>query len=220
MFAQAMKGVERLDASGHAQDLPGPPPAIAASPPDADDLSRLEQLVACGEGFMVADTPEYMEGVGCQAPPGITRRLHRGDFAIQGHVDLHGLNAEQAQAVFETFVKQSLLAGQRSLLVIHGRGRSSPADPVLKSKVKEWLTRGPWRKWVIAFTSARMCDGGVGASYVLLRRRPLTKRQRKHRPPPPPAAINAHGLSPGTATEPDHRAAAPRPGVFEKFIDK
>jgi DNA-nicking Smr family endonuclease len=49
--------------------------------------------------------------------------------------------------------------------------------------VSQWLSSGHWRKWVVAFTSARMCDGGAGASYVLLRRRPLTKRHRTRRRP-------------------------------------
>ncbi|MCU0586240.1 MAG: Smr/MutS family endonuclease [Desulfobacterales bacterium] len=183
LFAEAMQGVRPLEAQVLPARRPGPPPVAPGSAPDAGEMNRLARLVACGEGFVVADTPEYMEGAGCLAPPGITRRLHRGDFALQGHVDLHGLNAEQAQTVFEAFIRQSLAAGRRALLVIHGRGLSSPSDPVLKSKLKEWLTRGPWRKWVIAFTSARACDGGAGATYLLLRRRPLTKRHRRNRPP-------------------------------------
>jgi DNA-nicking Smr family endonuclease len=42
--------------------------------------------------------------------------------------------------------------------------------------VEEWLTRGPWRKWVVAYSSARIYDGGAGATYVLLRERPVSKR--------------------------------------------
>ena len=60
-------------------------------------------------------------------------------------------------------------------------GLSSPAEPILKSKVYRWLTTSPWHKWVIAFTSARLCDGGAGATYVLLRRKPIKKRFRKPR---------------------------------------
>ena len=190
LFTEAMRGVRPLEKQVVPTGRRGPPPAAPGAAPDAVEMNHLARLVACGEGFVVADTPEYMEGAGCLAPPGVTRRLHRGDFALQGHVDLHGLNVEQAQTVFEAFIRQSLTAGRRALLVIHGRGLSSPSDPVLKSKLKEWLTRGPWRKWVIAFTSARACDGGAGATYLLLRRRPLTKRLRRSRPPqgPPNAA--------------------------------
>ncbi len=146
---------------------------------DSESLLRLKNLVEKGEGFVVAQTPEYIEGrVYCDNPE-ITKRLHRGDFAIQAHIDLHGLGVDAAQKAFDKFLKETLLAGKRAVLVIHGRGLSSPHQPVLKSKVQDWLTRGPWRKWVIAFTSARSYDGGAGATYVLLRQRPYTKRMRK-----------------------------------------
>jgi DNA-nicking Smr family endonuclease len=80
---------------------------------------------------------------------------------------------------FEDFLRESVIRNRRSLLVIHGRGLSSQGEPVLKAKVTEWRTRGPWRKWVIAYSSARLCDGGAGATYILLRTRPVTKSQKK-----------------------------------------
>jgi DNA-nicking Smr family endonuclease len=147
--------------------------------PEAEALARLEDLVERGDGFVVSDTPEYMEGIGYGVNPEMARRLHRGDFSIQGHLDLHGFVVEDAKEAFEKFLREALFSGKRAVLVIHGRGLSSRKEPVLKTKVKEWLTSGPWRKWIIAFTSARSYDGGAGATYVLLRQRPATKRQRK-----------------------------------------
>ena len=74
---------------------------------------------------------------------------------------------------------------EKDLDYLKRQGRSPITHNVLKTKVKEWLTSGPWRKWVIAFTSARACDGGTGATYVLLRQRPATKRyRRQHRKKP------------------------------------
>lgn len=143
---------------------------------DAETLSRLRDLVESGIGFNVFDTPEYIEGTGYNIHPEIARRLHRGDFSIQAHVDLHGLIAEDAREVFETFLKWAVTTGRQGVLIIHGRGLSSPSEPVLKRKVVEWLTHGPWRKWVVAYASARSCDGGAGATYVLLRQRPVSKR--------------------------------------------
>jgi DNA-nicking Smr family endonuclease len=152
-------------------------------PPEKKDewetLCRLQKLIEHGDGFVVADTPEYIEGVGYHVNHGMTRHLHRGDFSIQDHIDLHGLSARSAEEVFDRFLKESMLSGKRALLIVHGRGLSSPDKPVLKTKVKQWLTTGPWRKWVLAFSSARACDGGAGATYVLLRQRPLTRRYRK-----------------------------------------
>jgi DNA-nicking Smr family endonuclease len=58
----------------------------------------------------------------------------------------------------------------------------------LKTRVAEWLSTGYWRKWVIAYASARWCDGGSGASYVLLRRKPAPKRLRRRFQARPSAA--------------------------------
>ena len=111
----------------------------------------------------------------------MAKRLHRGDFAIQDYIDLHGFTADQARRALDDFFTRSIRNSRLAVLVVHGRGRGSPGDPILKTKVFEWLTRGAWRKWVIAFASARSVDGGAGATYVLLRRRPLPKKYHKNR---------------------------------------
>jgi len=147
--------------------------------PDKDALIQLKNLICRGDGFVISDTPEYMEGTGHRIPGLVARRLHQGDFSIQSFIDLHGLNVEAAREAFEAFMTAAVSTGKRSVLVIHGRGLSSPAEPVLKTQVYNWLTRSRWRKRIIAFSSARLCDGGAGATYVLLRRHPLTKRSRK-----------------------------------------
>jgi DNA-nicking Smr family endonuclease len=143
---------------------------------DADTLSKLADLVKYGKGFNVSDTPEYIEGTGYHVNPAVARRLHQGDYSIQAHVDLHGYNVEAAKEMFEKFLKWAAFTGKRGVLIVHGRGLCSPSEPVLKKKVEEWLTRGPWRKWVVAYSSARIYDGGAGATYVLLRERPISKR--------------------------------------------
>ena len=142
-------------------------------------LVRLKELIKYGTGFVVSLTPEYVEGMANKVSPEIVRRLHRGYFSIQAHIDLHGLGVNDAHQAFDGFINKSIMADKRAVLIIHGRGLSSPYEPVLKTKVYQWLTAAPWHKWVIAFTSARLCDGGTGATYVLLRPQPLTKRFRK-----------------------------------------
>jgi DNA-nicking Smr family endonuclease len=161
------------------RESPPAAPRGGEQDPEAESLALLEDLVKGGDGFTISDTAEYMEGIGYGADPEIAKRLHEGDFSIQAHVDLHGMGVVEAHEAFEQFLKEAVISGKRSVLIVHGRGLSSRAEPVLKAKVKEWLTTGSWRKWVVAFTSARSCDGGAGATYVLLRRRPATKRIRK-----------------------------------------
>ncbi len=180
LFYEAMAGVTPVEGERTLVDNGKMGPTkVPQQDTEAEALAQLEDLVRHGAGFIISDTPEYMEGIGYGVNPEIARRLHLGDFSIQDHLDLHGLGVDDAYEAFEEFLKEALLLGKRAILVIHGRGLSSRGKPVLKAKVKQWLTTGPWRKWVIAFTSARACDGGTGATYVLLRQRPATKRYRK-----------------------------------------
>lgn len=180
IFEEAMADVVRL-AHNTCDEPPTPklPSIDTDCKTESEILRQLEQLVRTGKGFVVADTDEYIEGTGYRINRSVAERLHRGEFSIQGHIDLHGLRVEDARDVFEDFLEKSIAEGKRMVLVIHGRGLSSPAKPILKTNVFKWLTTGPWRKWVMAFASARLCDGGAGATYVLLRKRPATKRLKK-----------------------------------------
>lgn len=180
LFAEAMADVTPIRRDGRRPaGIPSPPLAPEPSAADREPLRRLCRLVECGDGFVVSDTPEYMDGRGPGVGPEVVRRLHRGDFSIQDHVDLHGLNVLEARSAVERFLERALRERKRAVLIVHGRGLSSPVEPVLKKNVRHWLTRGPWRKWVMAFASARACDGGAGATYVLFRNRPATRRERK-----------------------------------------
>ncbi|MDR2946909.1 MAG: Smr/MutS family protein, partial [Candidatus Adiutrix sp.] len=61
--------------------------------------------------------------------------------------------------------------GRGCVLLIHGRGLGShDGVPVLKRYLETFLLRGTPRKYILAFTTARPLDGGLGASYILLRR--------------------------------------------------
>jgi DNA-nicking Smr family endonuclease len=109
--------------------------------------------------------------------PGIDRRLaqrlHRGDYAVQAHLDLHGHTVEEAKASVDRFLTNAYSTGQRCVLLIHGRGRNSKDNrPVLKEQVQIWLSHGRLSRLVLAFATAPVTDGGAGAVYVLLRRAP------------------------------------------------
>ncbi len=182
LFRKAMEGVKPIPKNkvvGRKFQIELP--ETTRNREDAEVLEKLANLVRYGTGFIVSDTPEYIEGTGYNVPPSIAKRLHRGDFSIQAHVDLHGLRVDDAKETFEQFLDWAVTTERRGVLIVHGRGLSSPSEPILKNKVKEWLTRGPWRKWVVAYCSARKCDGGAGATYVLLRQRPVSKRSKIRR---------------------------------------
>ena len=182
LFEAAMADVQRITQNICAKQNSRKSDVAGSHKPDeSETLLQLQELVETGKGFVVANTPEYVEGIGINVNREVAKRLHNGEFSIQGHIDLHGLSVESAREAFENFLKESIATGKRMVLIIHGRGLSSPAKPILKTKVIKWLTTGRWRKWIIAFTSARLCDGGAGATYVLLRQRPASKRYKKGR---------------------------------------
>ncbi len=182
LFREAMEGVTPMPRPNFVErGLPPPLPEKPEAPAETEPLLKLKDLVQHGMGFEVADTPEYIEGTLYRVPPDVARRLHQGDFSIQAYINLHRFKVAEAKEAFERFVKWAVTTGKTGVLIVHGRGLSSPLEPVLKQKVVEWLTRGPWRKWVVAYATARSCDGGAGATYVLLRRRPVSKRLKKSR---------------------------------------
>ncbi len=98
-------------------------------------------------------------------------RLERGEFAIQDHVDLHGMALDDARACVDAFLLDAHKQGRRCVLVITGKGLNSPGHVgVLHDRIPKWLARGPSARLVLAFSTARECDGGIGALYVLLRK--------------------------------------------------
>jgi DNA-nicking Smr family endonuclease len=179
MFSAAMTGVTPLHQSGiHNPTISSK--SVDPLPNPTDEFEKaLAALVDHGIGFRVSRTPEYIQGSGLPVEPTLIKKLHQGKFAIEAHIDLHGLFAEEAAEELDRFIDGSIKSGKRSLLIVHGRGLSSPGKPVLKALVERTLTQGPYRRWLLAYTSARQCDGGAGATQVLLRQRPLTNRQLK-----------------------------------------
>ena len=173
LFTRAMDGVVPLAREPHAR-VDAPPPAAGGVPPvsdEAETLAALSDLVTGVARFDVSDTREYVEGTVVGLDPRIVRKLRRGEFASQAHVDLHGLTAVEARDAVERFLLESYRLGRRCVLIVHGRGRNSKDQmPVLKERLKSWLAHGRIGRIVLAFTTARACDGGAGALYVLLRR--------------------------------------------------
>jgi DNA-nicking Smr family endonuclease len=99
--------------------------------------------------------------------PDVQRQLRRAFWPISAHLDLHGLTSDQARGALATFVAQSQSHGARCVRIVHGKGYGSQnGQPVLKSRVAQWLTQFPA---VSAFASAPIAHGGHGALLVLIR---------------------------------------------------
>jgi DNA-nicking Smr family endonuclease len=99
--------------------------------------------------------------------PDVLRKLRRGEWVIQDHLDLHGARVDEARELLAGFLREALRRGFRCVRIVHGKGLGSKDKvPVLKGKARVWLAQ---REEVIAFCQARPAEGGSGALVVLLR---------------------------------------------------
>ena len=182
LFEQAMRGVTPLTAAergrrASAIDAPSvPPPSraalrISARREEALADAALVELVAKPGRITVEEQGESVAGVADGVDRRLLRRLRAGDYPVDAEIDLHGRDRTAAASALERAVKSARAAGQRCLLVIHGRGLNSGEEgPVLKTMVVEALSAGALGRQVLAFVSAPPSAGGAGALLVLLRR--------------------------------------------------
>jgi DNA-nicking Smr family endonuclease len=166
LFARTVGPVHRLPDSGLAEiDLPRPPPyprqreldEAAALAESLSDEVNLESLLLTDDGLSFR-----RPGIG----PDVVIRLRRGQWALQGEIDLHGHTRDQARDALAGYINECHRRGMRCLRVVHGKGHGSPGrQSVLKARVQRWLAQ---RIEVIAFAQASGPQGGAGALVVLL----------------------------------------------------
>ncbi len=145
----------------------GVEPSAAASADEAEARAHLRKLVEGTVPFEVIDDGASIEGHRADTDARSLRHLRRGELPIDRRLDLHGLREHEARREVERFVASRRAAGDRVLLVVHGKGLHSPGGQgVLRGEIGAWLSASIH---VRAFASARPADGGAGATYVLLR---------------------------------------------------
>lgn len=166
IFAAAMRGTMPLSGKGRR----------VARRKERVKLSEIAEpqlmdYLADGMQFAVSFSEEYLEGYAVGTDELVMNRLRQGHFSHEAHLDMHGLNAEQAFETLREFMRQTWHRGLRNVLIVTGRGRNSPAGlAILRHKLPYWLTHEPFKRIVQAFCTAQPHDGGPGSIYVLLRR--------------------------------------------------
>ena len=175
LYAEAMDGVHKITQEKAFIKRPVVT-KIRCLPAEDNPRHLLEEAMRDKRNLNVANMPEYMEGYAEGTSPVTIDKLKNGVFSVQKILDLHGLLIDDAKLAFEEFIGDSIKTGLNCVKVVHGRGLKSKNVPVLKESLKAWIIRAMNRKWVTAFSSARMCDGGPGATYILLKKIPIKKR--------------------------------------------
>ena len=166
LFLQAAGAVQPLPKKSHAllKKVPAKPREMQYQ---RDEKAVLREAIS--DDFDVStllDADDLMSfrrpGIGTD----VTRKLRRGDWAIQRQIDLHGLRRDEAREHLSFFIREAHKQGIRCVRVVHGKGLGSPGKaPVLKSRVHSWLVQ---KSEVLAFVQAKPADGGAGALLVLL----------------------------------------------------
>jgi DNA-nicking Smr family endonuclease len=170
-LAKAFADVQKLPAGKRVANH-APRPAPIARQRIADDAEAL-----CASKYGAEPAPDTWEiGQELEAgqtflrrglPPDILKKLRRGQWAVQGEIDLHGHRIDEAHDALSDFIVDARQHGYRCVRAIHGKGLTSPnREPVLKGRVRKWLTH--WDE-VLAYCEAPPHAGGGGAVMILLR---------------------------------------------------
>jgi DNA-nicking Smr family endonuclease len=179
LFLAEMAGVKPLPMDQHGRVEKRRQLQHRSRRADTGALADLRELVEGRGAFTIQYTDEYMEGVALGIDRRLAQRLHRGDFSIQAHLDLHGYTVDEAKSAVDRFLTDAYACGRRCVRLVHGRGHNSKDNrPVLKEQVRHWLSHGRLSRLILAFATAPPTDGGAGAVYVLLRRGPQGSRRK------------------------------------------
>ena len=166
LFARAIGATEPLRRKAAVPLAPEPPAPIPVQHQLDEQRVLRESLSDEFDVTTLLDVDDAMSfrrpGIGTD----VTARLRKGEWAIQGQVDLHGLRSDEAREALGGFIRTAYKQGLRCVRVVHGKGLGSPGkQPVLKTKTQRWLIQ---KNEVIAFVQAKPAEGGAGALVVLL----------------------------------------------------
>ena len=131
-----------------------------------DDLRAIEDLMQLHDESNGLESDDEVVFLRSGLSNRLLKKLRRGDYAIEDHLDLHGLVSDQAKQETHEFINECARDSVRAVCIVHGKGRhSSGRKPVIKNRLIGWLSNNPH---VSAVISAPVNDGGTGAVYVLL----------------------------------------------------
>ncbi len=109
--------------------------------------------------------------------PKLHRHVRRGRVPIDATIDLHGLNQADARVSLIRFVEHRHARGDRTLLVITGKGLKKMGfgaieqRGVLRHMLPQWLREPSLSPLISGLETSAQHHGGEGAYYVRLKRK-------------------------------------------------
>ena len=164
LFRQAVRGTRALRGAAALPETP----QVRLEDSGGDAQARVSDAkntpqTALKQGIVSVDGDLFYRA-GVQRKTLLT--LKRGRVPRSDVIDLHGHDRRTAVQHLSEFITHSASQRFRSVLVITGKGRSSPGgESVIRSETRHWLQK---QACVLAYCPAQPGDGGSGAFYVLL----------------------------------------------------
>ena len=153
-----------------SEQLSSPKPdKKSASAPASRATKTSGVLPASPKTHMPRQPADFRKGDYAGIDRSNARRLRQGRMDIDDIIDLHGMTQAEAQTSLRTFVQRAAFSGNRTVLIITGKGRAGHG--ILRTRVPDWLKEPPLSQLVIAISDAQPGDGGTGAIYVRLKRK-------------------------------------------------
>src|SRR5690606_4789495 len=168
-FRRMVGRVVPLKDTGRVQPaMPVPPPLPFQRWADDDAVLRESVSDEYGAEWLL-ESDESLSYRRAGLGEDVVRKLRRGHWTVSAQLDLHGMRVDEAREAVAEFLRECVRQERRCVRIIHGKGLGSANRiPVLKEKVRRWLTQ---KEEVLAFAEARPDDGGSGVVLALLKPR-------------------------------------------------
>ena len=156
------------------EDAPLPVPGPGGPPPPRP-VQRHHPAITM-PAYQSAGHPARPPGHGIE--PNLRQRLQRGRIEIDATLDLHGMRQAEAHAALGRFVRARAARGDRTILVITGKGLKKVGPDaavivetgVLRAMLPVWLSEPGLSPLIAGWEPSARGHGGDGAFYVRLRR--------------------------------------------------
>lgn len=165
------KGLMRHGLGTLPQPEADPAPLVTQAPP---------RPLKAGKPFLPAyQAPSVpVQAVDKGVDPAIHKKVRRGRIDIDGRIDLHGMTQAEARDALRHFIGARAARGDRTLLVITGKGAKTDNDyiaamterGILRTMLPIWLSEPGLAHLISGWSIAARGHGGEGAWYVRLRR--------------------------------------------------
>jgi len=140
-------------------------PSLAYSPVASSSSAKTRQFF----------TLDLVDRALPEIEPRMHRHVRRGRIPIEASIDLHGMTQNVARSTLNNFIQNRFQKGDRTLLVITGKGQKSPGygtqirGGVLRQMLPIWLKEPQLAPLISGFEVSGRHHGGEGAFYVRLK---------------------------------------------------